>query len=160
MDRMETRRFKHNDAIALSNIISINLLEVNTKDYPKDEMKRLAKAYSPEKVQSISESAHMYVVYDHEKVVGCGAIASYDGKLNESILITIFVLPEMHGQGIGKRIMQALESDEYSLRANRIEISSSITACEFYKSLGYYYKEGFTKPNEDGLYVLEKFRHK
>lgn len=159
MDRFETRRFKSSDAEAVSALIGRNLLEVNTKDYPMGEMERLAKTYCPDKVCSISGSAHMYVVCVEEIIAGCGAIASYKGKRDESILLTIFVLPEMHGEGVGKRIMDALESDEYYLRAKRIEIPASITACEFYKSLGYWHKDGITALNEEGLYLLEKFRY-
>ena len=46
----------------------------------------------------------------------------------ESILLTIYVLPEIIGYGIGTAIINALEQDEYFLRAKRIEIPSSITA--------------------------------
>jgi len=44
------------------------------------------------------------------------------------------------------------------LRAKRIEIPASITACEFYKKMGYGYKDGIVKLDEEGLYQLEKFR--
>jgi GNAT superfamily N-acetyltransferase len=99
---------------------------------------------------------HFYVVCDNEKIVGCGAIGSYWGKEDESSLFTIFVLPEYQGRGIGRLIIQTLEKDEYFLRANRIEIPASITATPFYLKMGYSYKNGIDKPDEEGLLRLEK----
>lgn len=75
-----------------------------------------------------------------------------------SIFLTIFVLPELHNKGIGTAIIETLENDEYFLRAKRIEIPASITACEFYKKMGYHYKNGIAKLDNEGLFRLEKFR--
>ena len=44
---------------------------------------------------------------------------SFWGKQDESILLTIFVLPELHGKGIGRAMIETLEHDEYFLRAKR-----------------------------------------
>ena len=60
--------------------------------------------------------------------------------------------------GVGKKIIETLEQDEFFLRANRIEIPSSITACEFYKRMGYIYKNGINVVDEEQLIRLEKFR--
>ena len=90
-------------------------------------------------------------------IVGCGAIGPYWGKEDESSLFTIFVLPEYQGQGIGRKIIETLEQDEFFLRAKRVEIPASITACEFYRKMGYDYKNGIAVVDEEGLYRLEKF---
>lgn len=79
------------------------------------------------------------------------------GKKDESSLFTIFVLPEYQGKGIGRRIIETLESDEYFLKAKRIEIPASITACQFYRKMGYDYKNGVDIPDEEQLFRLEKF---
>ena len=81
-----------------------------------------------EKVLQIASYAHMYVFELENQIVGVGAISSFWGSETESILLTIFVLPELHGKGIGRIIIQALEQDEFFIRANRIEIPASITA--------------------------------
>lgn len=52
---------------------------------------------------------------------------------DESSLFNIFVLPEYQGKDVGRKIIETLEKDEYFLRAKRVEIPASITACEFYK---------------------------
>lgn len=133
MNSLEIRKFKNEDAEEISQIIR-NFLEVNIKDYDVDEMYQLANIYNSEKVVYVASYAHMYVAYNNDTIVGCGAISSYLGKEDKSILLTIFVLPELHGKGIGRKIIKTLENDEYFLRAKRIEIPSSITGCEFYKN--------------------------
>jgi hypothetical protein len=44
------------------------------------------------------------------------------------------------------------------LRAKRIEVPASITACDFYKKLGYTYKNGIDVIDEQQVFHLEKFR--
>ena len=39
-----------------------------------------------------------------------------------------------------------------------MEIPASITACEFYRKLGYDYKDGIRQLDKDNLYRLEKFK--
>ena len=53
---------------------------------------------------------------------------------------------------------QTLEKDEYFLRARRVEIPASLTAVEFYRKMGYDYKNGNSEPEDGFLYRLEKYR--
>lgn len=158
MKKLEIRRFNNNDATTVSKIIRRNFLEVNIKDYSKEEMEQLSEIYNIDKVLQVAGYAHMYVVCIDKRIVGCGAISSFWGKQDESILLSIFVLPELHSKGIGRKIIETLEGDEYFLRAKRIEIPASITACEFYRKMGYDYKDGISKLDDEGHYRLEKFR--
>lgn len=151
------RSFEIKDAQAVSSLIRRNFLEINSKDYPLTAMQELAHIYSPEKIISIASYAHSYVAVMGDTILGCGSIASYWGKEDESILLTIFVLPEYHGRGVGKQIVSRLEQDAFFTRARRIEIPSSITACGFYRKLGYHYKDGIKALDDEGHYRLEKF---
>lgn len=159
MENFSIRKFEKNDADIVSKMICRNFMEINIEDYSKKEMEELAKTYNADKLLQISGYSHMYVACMYNKVVGCGAISSFWGKQEESILLTIFVLPELHSKGIGRKIIETLESDEYFLRAKRIEIPASITACNFYKKMGYDYKDGLKQLNDEGVYTMEKFRH-
>ncbi len=73
-------------------------------------------------------------------------------------MLSIYVLPEYQGKGIGRYIMAALESDEYYKCSNRIEIPATITACTFYEKFGYSYKDGKEESDAEGSYHMEKFR--
>lgn len=155
---MIIRRFEEKDAQEISAVVTRNFLEVNSKDYGKEAMEALAKVYDANKIREIASYAHMYVVCDEAKIIGTGSISSFWGSLTESILLTIFVLPEWHGQGIGRKIIETLEGDELFLRANRIEIPASITGCGFYEKMGYKYKDNQKQLDEEGDYRMEKFR--
>lgn len=152
------RRFQESDAVQVSNLIIKTLRITNSKDYSAEYIENIVKAFTPEDVMKRASGTHFYVVCQDHFIVGCGAIGSYWGSKEESSFFTIFVLPEYQGKGIGKKIIEALESDEYFLRAKRIEIPASITACQFYRKMGYNYKNGVDKPDEEQLIRLEKFR--
>ncbi len=114
------RRFEKEDADEVSKLIVRNFVEVNSKDYGITAMKKLAKAYDSDKILNIASYAHMYVFEWNGKIVGTGSISSFWGSKIESILLTIFVLPEFHGKGIGRKIINTLEQGEFYVRATRI----------------------------------------
>jgi len=157
---IKNRRFKEQDAKEVSEMVRRTLRETNSKDY--------SEAYIENEVAKIDENffierskwTNCYVFTEErtERIIGVGSIGSYWGSDTESSLFTIFVSPDHQGKGIGKQIMEKLESDEYFLRAKRIEIPASITALSFYQKLGYDFKNGVDQVDEEGLYRLEKFR--
>ena len=156
--KYRSRRFEETDAREVSALICRTLREVNSRDYPAEEIERLTGGMTPENITERAAWTHFYVFLDQEKIVGCGAIGPYWGKEDESRLFTIFALPEYRGKGVGRAIMETLEADEYFLRAKRIEIPASITACGFYRKFGYDYKNGVTEPDDEMLIRLEKRR--
>lgn len=155
---MLIRQLEVRDIYAVCDIIAYTLRKVNIRDYSSQYIEDLIKSHSPEIILDRMNWAHMYVACDKDRAIGCGAIAPYCGSLTESIMLTIFVLPEYQGRGIGKRILNTLEADIFFKRAERVEIPSSITACGFYRKLGYDYKNGNQAPDEAGLIRLEKFK--
>ena len=152
------RRFRNSDANEVSALIIKTLRTTNSKDYSAEYIENDVKMFSPEGVIERAGWTHFYVVCDGETIVGCGAIGPYWGKADESSLFNIFVLPEYQGKGVGRKIIETLESDDYFLRAKRIEIPASITAYPFYKKMGYTYKNGIDIIDEEQLFRLEKFR--
>ncbi len=152
------RRYRERDAGAVVELIRRNFLEVNAQDYGESAMRELAAQYDENRLRAMAAYANIYVFCIGRQIVGVGAISSFWGSPTESILLTIFVLPELHGNGIGRFIVQTLEQDELFLRADRIEIPASITAAEFYRKLGYSYKNGEKALDEENHYRMEKFR--
>jgi len=155
---LTVRRFERGDAEAVSCLIIRTLREVNIKDYPAEYIEDTASKMKPEDVAARASWTHFYVFCDEKKIIGCGAIGPYWGKEDESSFFTIFVLPEEQGKGVGRRIIETLEADEYFLRAKRVEIPASITACYFYRKFGFDYKNGVDQPDDEGLIRLEKYR--
>lgn len=155
---MNIRRFQNQDAKEVSNLIATTLRTTNIKDYSSDYIEKDVKVLQPQNILERAKWTHFYVVCDNDKIIGCGAIGPYWDKEDESSLFTIFVLPEYQGKGVGRKIIQTLELDEYFLRARRIEIPASITGTPFYRKMGYDYKNGIKEPDSEGLLRLEKFR--
>ena len=73
-------------------------------------------------------------------------------------MLTIFVHPDYQGKGVGRKLIETLERDEYFLRADRIEITASINAVGYYLKMGYDYKYGISMPDEEQHVRLEKYR--
>ena len=157
MSEFKIRRFESKDAEEVATLIRKTLQVTNVKDYAKEDIEALVKMHTPEHVIERASWTHFYVVCDETVIIGCGAIGSYWGKEDESSLFTIFVLPEYQGKGVGRKIIETLELDEFFLRAKRVEIPASITACEFYRKMGYDFKDGINEVDEEQLYRLEKF---
>lgn len=154
------RRYRAEDAEEIVNLIIRNFKEVNVKDYGEEAVKALVATHTVEWFQGVASYANVYVFCSGQLIAGVGSISSFWGSPTESILLTIFVLPELHGKGIGRFIIETLERDELFLRAERIEIPASITAVEFYRKLGYDFKDGIKALDEENHYRLEKFRKK
>ena len=142
-NKVRVRKFQKADAEEVQELIVRNFLEVNSKDYGIKAMQELAVNYGIDKILQIASYAHMYVFELDDRIVGVGSISSFWGSETESILLTIFVLPELHG---------------LYLRADRIEIPSSITATEFYRKFGYDYKDGIKELDSEQHYRLEKYK--
>ena len=155
---MEIRRFTEADADAAAEVVAVTVEVSNSRDYPPEYIAHLKAAHSAEVLRQRAREGHMYVICDGEKIVGTGTIAPYWGSETESILLTIFILPDWQGRGLGRLLIETLEQDEYAKRAGRIEIPASLTAVNFYRHLGYDYKNGVTEPEDGLLYRLEKYR--
>ena len=155
---MEIRPFKPEDAEETAQIIAKTLRISNSKDYSEQYIEFNIASHSADELLKAAKERHMYVACDGERIVGTGGIAGYWGSFTESMLLTIFVLPEYQGKGVGRKIIETLEKDEFFLRAKRIEIPASITAVEFYRKMGYDYKNGNAQLEDGLMYRLEKYR--
>lgn len=152
------RPFTVEDAAQVAALVRKTLVTSNVPDYTLESMEEFAAIHTTEYIIDRSRWMHFHVVLDGETVVGCGAIGPHEDSLTESEFYTIFVLPEYQGKGCGKLILDALEQDEYFLRAKRVVIASSITARDFYMKYGYQYAAGGDILDEEDLYTLEKNR--
>ena len=156
---MIIRRFREGDADQVSAMVIHTLQTSNSKDYSAEEIDAMISRFQPSGVLERASWTHFYVAEEGESIIGCGAIGPYWGSEIVSSLFTVFVLPERQGKGIGRRIIETLEKDEYFLRAERVEVPASITGVGFYRKLGYEYKNGIDHPDEERLYRLEKIRY-
>lgn len=150
---MFIRRFLPEDGEKLAAMVAKTLREASSKDYSEEYIEDLISRWPAQYFISSSQVNHFYVLLDGEELIGCGAIGPYEDREDESILLSIFVHPAYQGRGLGKKILETLEVDEYFLRSMRIELPASLTAENFYLKMGYTYKDGKRKVN--GLLLVE-----
>ena len=160
MEKITLRRFQKGDEFAVSYVICTTLAISNITDYPHEFIEENIKSHSQEMIAALAAEANFYVAMDWKTIIGCGGITGYWGSTEESYLTSIFVLPDYQGKGVGRKIMEALETDEYFRRAWRTEVGSSLTAMRFYKKMGYEFKNGITDADKYGVVRLEKRKEK
>lgn len=154
--KIAIRKFRNGDEVAVADVIRTTLAVSNIHDYPAEYIRDNIGSHSPEVMAKRAADSHFYVAADGEKIIGCGGITGYCGSTTESYSVSFFILSEYQRKGIGRRMIETLESNEYFLRAWRTEVGSSLTAVNFYRKMGYKYKNGITSPDEFGVIRLEK----
>ena len=156
MESVTLRRYRKGDEVAVSDVICTTLTISNRKEYSPAFIEENIRSHSPEMIAARARNAHFYVACDGDTVVGCGEITGYWDSTEESYLTSIFVLPDYQGKGVGRKIVETLEADEYFSRAWRTEVGSSLTAVHFYEKMGYKYKNGVAEPDKYGVVRMEK----
>ena len=127
----------------ISNVIIQDLLTVNSNDYGIERVKKMAEDFTVEKLQnSLSKRKKVFVALIDDNVVGTAGIDKSWYSDDEYWILTVFVKPENHGQGIGKKLIEKVEEYATTLPVKKLIIPASITAHEFYYKLGYKYKDG------------------
>lgn len=92
------RKFRAEDATKVSNIIKKGFRSIISDDYLQESVEWQIKENSPEKLIEKAKSVKYYVAIEGDKILGFGG---YSAKK----VHTFFVDPEMHGKGIGSKIM-------------------------------------------------------
>lgn len=153
----ELRRYRAGDETAISKLLRRTLMEVNANYCPAAEMDWLYTRYTPEGVAEIARKGHMYVLEEDEQIVGTGTTI-LTGE-SECEIIAAFLLPEYIGRGLGRQLFAALESDELAAAADRIWLTSSVNALDFYEKAGYQYVYGYRRRGGD-MHLLEMEKRK
>ena len=158
---IKVRRYQDGDAPSICEIVKKDVLAENIKDYPAEAIQHLLETHNEELISKRAKWCHVYVLTDNEKIIGVGMIGPYWDSLTESSFFTIFIDPSYKGCGLGRKIIETLQQDEYYTRADRVEIPASITAVEFYKHMGWDFKR--TEDvlgnivDEEGIYRMERY---
>ena len=154
---MEIRLVKENEIAKLFAMIKSSCEETMSKYYPERSIEYiLTKQVNVEALTRRMNTGHFYIVAEQDRIIGCGCVKKSKTNENDCLFFTIFVAPDCQGKGIGKKIIETLENDEYTKNAKRVEISASLNAVPFYKRCGYNHKNG-QLTYDDGMLYLEKF---
>lgn len=118
------------DAAMISELIVNTLRESNGHDYSPDVIEQVQRSFSPQAILDLLGKRQVYVATFNQHIV---ATASLD----QDVVRSVFVAPGCQGKGLGKRLMEKLESVAVSQGFTKLHVPSSITAEGFYQSLGF-----------------------
>lgn len=143
------RPFQAGDAPPIAEITRRCLREVNSRDYPPHIIDRMCAHFTAERYIQLSGSRHIYVAEND----GGQVIATVSREGNK--IFSMFVDPDMAGQGIGRKLIRHIEVLAARDGYNHMETGASITAHGFYHKLGY--RDVRESSTEFGLnYILRK----
>ncbi len=158
-------------AQAVSNLIKQNLLEVNRAHYSMEEIEPLLQAYSAEAVRQMADRHWSIVALEQNKdnaeesgfarrLAGTATlvIPSLPSPDSDCRAIGVFVRPDLHGRGIGRRLTEAVEAEARRRDAPLLAVQTSITARRFYERLGYEHRCQTQEPilSENRTYPMQK----
>lgn len=146
------------DVDKLLYIIHRCVREVNSKDYEPYEIEEFLKGFNKERISNSILNRHCYIVRYNEEIIGMGTVNRDLSQESQSYFTTIFINPDYHKMGIGKKLIRFLEQDEWCLESNLTEIPSSKSSHEFYHKLGYEYRTNPPVFKEDGSTIMYKYK--
>ena len=118
------------DAPAISRTIIKSLRKSNAQDYSSDIIDQVAQSFSPAAILHLLTQRQVLVAVVDNHIV---ATASLD----QDVVRSVFVDPNYQGKGIGRRLMERIQSIAMNAGLTLLRVPSSITAEGFYASLGY-----------------------
>ena len=89
------------------------------------------------------------VAYDADTPVGCGAVRVIDSGVAE--IKRMYVLPDLRGRGIARRMLEALEREARSLGVTKLLLETGTRQPE---AIALYSKAGFSPTDPYGEYPL------
>jgi len=138
----------------LKNLVEIHkrcILETNSKDYSKEIIEEWVSTISIKNIQEQIKNSIWIILKEEDEVLGFTQYSIKDKKIYQ-----IQVIPDRHGEGIGKRLYRYIEDEFRREKIEDIKLYSTLNALEFYKLMGF--KKGkknlITLKNET-LYLTE-----
>lgn len=118
------------DTPAISRTIINTLRESNAQDYSSEIIGQVAQSFSPPAILQLLSRRQVLVAIVDGHIV---ATASLD----QDVVRSVFVDPTYQGKGIGRQLMERIQSIAINAGLNLLRVPSSITAEGFYASLGF-----------------------
>ena len=124
------REFETDDAEAVSSVIRQTMKISNSVDYPLAQLQPLMDYFSPAKLRQLARERICLVAEVEGHIVGTIA-------LEGNTLATFFVHPDYQRQGLGTKLLQAIEAVAIKNDLDHLEMHASLTGLAFYERMGY-----------------------
>ena len=127
---LETEVFNKNDIDELYNFIIETIKISYFGYYPEEAINHFIDYSNKKDILEDSENNFVIVVKKDNKIIGTGT-------LKYTHIKRVFVSPNYQGKGLGKLIMDTLESEAKRNNLKIVELHSSLFAKKFYDNLNY-----------------------
>ena len=126
------RRFRAQDAAAVSTLHANTIRKINKGDYSMDQIEPWASHSSPQLfIDSMFELVRFVADY-------AGRIVGFADYKPETGQVTgLYVSADHQRSGYGKQLYAALESDARRRKIPKLWLESTLTAAPFYEAMGY-----------------------
>lgn len=118
------------DAILHSHVASIQGLCAH--DYTAEEIAAWTSPKRADAYRGALEKGHaIFVALEDDRIVGFGDLGGEE-------IFGLYVHPQYVGRGVGKLLLEALESEARARGIHALKLNSTITAKPFYSNRGYH----------------------
>jgi len=124
------RAFEIADATSVSSLISTTLRISNVKDYPEDFLSKVEASLTPPSLRELAKERVIRVAVEGNSIVGTASLGGDQ-------VHAVFVHPARQGRGIGRRLMEAVESEARARGKRALILYASVSAVSFYEANGW-----------------------
>jgi len=124
------RSFEPDDAEALSRLISMTLRTSNADDYRSDALSRIEAEFSPSGLRTLAKQRRIFVAVEGATIVGTASVVG-------NWVHAVFVHPLTQRRGLGRQLMETLESHASTHGERWLGLYASVGAVPFYQTLGW-----------------------
>lgn len=118
------------DASAISAVIIHSLRETNSRHYTPEIIARVERSFAPAAIIDLLSQRTVFVAEWGERIVGTAS-------MDQTVVRTVFVAPDVQGRGIGRLLMAAVMREAEACHTAVLSVPSSVTAEPFYMRLGF-----------------------
>ena len=128
---MYVRKFRVSDAVKVARLHRNTIRYVNSKDYPPKQIKVWAGRTSAKRFRDSMNIFYRFVAIDNGKIVGYGDF-TLKGEL-----AGLYIHKDYQGKGVGYLLLKKIEESARQKGLEKLFLSSTITAKNFYQKHGY-----------------------
>ena len=126
------RRATLRDRESIWNVHIHAIQEVCKSHYSQKEIEDWSEVLKPTRYNEPIKRGSFLVAVDDNVIVGFGNLNQDSGEIE-----AVYVAPEYVRRGVGREILQALESVARDVGLTMLHLSSSLNAVQFYENAGY-----------------------
>lgn len=125
------RKARRSDAPTAFDLRNRAILHGCRHDYTPEQLQRWTSGPLSEAFEN-TVTHHFHLAEKGGQIVATGMVNLHTGMID-----AVFVAPEAMGQGVGKRMMQHLETLARAASLAEVRLDASLNAAPFYRSLGF-----------------------